>query len=226
MEIDHKIFYKAEQLFRNYLRGKVYAQDLRHISNYSARFANKGVLDSKSEVQQRCFWLNMLTALLKYLTVSAGVETTLADFPSLLNTTNSKISGYSLTVMDIYHGILRNNRRPNHKTTPQFGFARPGYRRLSLELDYRIHFAIMSWQMRQEPYTVETLDMDLDVLEKEFASANFNIDHDQHQVTADSVFFNYRDDFEGIYLDNPDLAEYAKQVVDNDWWATPTIVSS
>lgn len=93
-----------------------------------------------TEPAARAFWLNLYNALTLHALHAAGVRETVLERAGFFKRFAYRVSGLSLSLNDIEHGVLRGNRAAFLSRAP-FGSGDPRFS-LVLALDARIHFAL------------------------------------------------------------------------------------
>lgn len=169
--------------------------------------------------ERKSFWINLYHVYTIYLILKLEIKHRVIDKPWIFFLPKITVGGYRFSLDDIEHGILRGNRRPIYSLFPQFW---PWDKRIKFccEADYRIHFVLYCGASSCPPlqlYNADSLDTSLDKAEYQFASQNFVVNTAQKTIQANPIFSWYRNDFNGIYLNDPAYHSYKVKITRYDW---------
>ncbi|KNC47806.1 uncharacterized protein AMSG_04035 [Thecamonas trahens ATCC 50062] len=111
--------------------------------------------------ERKCFFINIYNTLVTHLYIMCGPPTSIFSRKSFFKKFKYNIGGYSYTLNDIYHGILRCNRKKMFKKSdPRLAYSIPPG-----DFDPRIHFACSNLTESAGPvrvYHPATIDVELD----------------------------------------------------------------
>ena len=124
------------------------------------------------------------------------------------------INGISFSLNDIEHGILRRNARQHLLTSD------PILDLQVAELDYRIHFALNCGATSCPAiafYSAQNIEEELALAEQLFVETEFEINETTRTITCSEIFKWYRIDFQNVYLNDPEYANYEVIYKKYDW---------
>lgn len=164
--------------------------------------------DGKSE--SVAFWLNIYNALVIHSVIENKVQANVNNVKDFFDNMAYDVGGYTVTLDDIEHGILRVNR-------PKYGsftgiFSRKDTR-LSLmpsRLDPRIHcglFTPCNSSAQLEVFELEKANEQLFQASRQFLAQRMQLDRNQAEIRISKIFKWYRKDFG----DQNDLIEFLAQ---------------
>jgi hypothetical protein len=145
----------------------------------------------------RAFWLNAYNALVRHGVIAKRIRRSMRETPLFFARVAWRLGPFVLSLDDIEHGILRENR--NHPLYPwrRFGAADPR-RQLVLTLDPRIHFALNCGARSCPPvaaYTAERLESQLDAATRSFLSQELEVSEEARTVRVSRILHWYARDF-------------------------------
>lgn len=156
------------------------------------------------------FWINVYNALVTHAIVSLDVRRTVHDVWNFFGRASYVVAGAMLSLDEIEHGILRDNRRRPFPPWRAFG-ARDARRTLGVTPpDPRFHFAITCGAASCPPvgvYHAATLDAQLTLAARNFVNTEVTLDA-AGRVVCSRLFKWYRADFEASGGLGPFLIEH------------------
>ena len=134
--------------------------------------------------------------------VEKGQATTNTERMHFFSTSSYRIGGFTLSLDDIEHGVLRCNRPHPYKLTAQFDKG-DGRRTVAFEsLDPRVHFAMVCGAKACPPvrvYTGASVQQELSEAARAFVSDASNVrpDATKKELHVSRIFYWFRKDFGG-----------------------------
>ena len=193
----------------------------RDLSALSAADLANGLPDDRS---RNLFWVNLYNAWYQLFAVRDGL-----DRPKIFTYRGILFKGFSLTLDDIEHGILRRYRsKYSLGYLPQLLPAQVVKDLAVRKPDFRIHFALNCGARSCPPiafYEYELLEEQFDLAAKSFLNAETTVDEDKKLVHATRIMEWFSADFGGKagqlkilskYLGR-DLSGYSIRYRDYDW---------
>ncbi|MFM7196098.1 MAG: DUF547 domain-containing protein, partial [Bacteroidota bacterium] len=193
----------------------------RSLSGMSAEDLSKGLPDDRS---RNLFWVNMYNAWYQLFAVRDGL-----DRPKIFTHRGILFKGFSLTLDDIEHGILRRYRsKYSLGYLPQLLPAQVIKDLAVRKPDFRIHFALNCGARSCPPiafYEYDLLEEQFDLAAKTFLNAETTVDDEKKLVFATRIMEWFSADFGGksgqlkilsSYLGR-DLSGYSIRYRDDDW---------
>lgn len=153
------------------------------------------------EAERRAFWINLYNALVLDAVISFAVQTSVTEgrlgFVAFFRRAAYLVNGHRVSLEDIEHGILRDNRGNPFVPGPHFASSDP---RLAwrLPLDPRIHFALNCGGRSCPPirsYAADRLDLQLDLAARGFLAATVEVRPAENQVWLSRIMQWYGRDF-------------------------------
>ena len=170
-------------------------------------------VDLKSMRERRAalaFWINVYNALVIHAIVSLDVRRTVHDVWNFFGRVSYVVGGVMLSLDEIEHGILRDNRQRPFPPWRAFG-ARDARRALGITpSDPRFHFAIICGAASCPPvgvYRAATIDAQLTLAVRNFVNTEVTLDA-AGRVLCSRLFKWYRADFEAAGGLGPFLIEH------------------
>lgn len=175
------------------------------------------------DAQKKTFWINIYNAYYQILRQNGYNK------PEIYRKRLFKIAGYSYSLDDVEHGILRKYR---YKYSLGFFpnlFSKSRIKKLAVDtIDYRIHFALNCGAVSCPPiafYDVDHLDSQLDLATQSFLESETIYNHDNKIVKVTALFKWFYGDFGSsqgireIYKSqlNIDLKDYKLKYRDYSW---------
>lgn len=168
----------------------------------------------KNDFEKIAFWINVYNGMTNYVIITSNIQKSMKEVEGIFRKKIFSISDMEFSLDDIEHGILRRNKRnmfsPIDKKRP-----------LMVEkLDHRIHFAL-NCGAQSCPlisfYSAENINQELSKAEKVFVESEFLVNHSQKEVICSPLFDWYREDFQGIFLEDSSLKNYTIMFKEYDW---------
>ena len=148
-----------------------------------------------SETERRAFFINIYNCLtIHVLSEFPDLPTSPLKVQNMWDSNAYDVGGHVLTLDDIEHGILRENKGHPSKAAPHFDAKDPRIK-LTVKLDPRIHFALNCGANSCPPiktYVADRLEKQLEVASTSF---NSNIVVDDSNVKLSKLLLWYRTDF-------------------------------
>lgn len=218
MTFDHQQFSKTfKQLKADYLEGKLPEQALH---SYVEALQTVDLQTLQTDHEKMAFWINIYNGLTNYWVIKKRLKKTMLESPLLVMTAKMPIGGYTFTLDDIEHGILRGNRRSTYKLWRQFGKRDPRAALQVSTVDYRIHFALNCGAQSCPPiafYSVQHLEQQLTMAEESFVEQEFRVNADTLEIYCSKIFWLYKRDFENIYINDPAYKQYKVRYLPYDF---------
>ena len=152
-------------------------------------------LDGRGE--RLAFWINVYNALVLHGIVRLGVRASVRRVWNFFGRVCYQVGGHVLSLDDVEHGVLRDNRRRPWPPVRPFG-ARDPRRALAVSPpDPRFHFAITCGAASCPPvgvYRAAAIDTQLDLATRSFVNQEVVLAGDR--VACSRIFKWYRGDFE------------------------------
>lgn len=174
------------------------------------------LLELSSDSIKKSFWINIYNGLSSWLVINNKLGKSTYRSITTTHFYHFNIGGYILSLDEIEHGILRQNRRmPLFLRRP---FSKKSRKQpLLIELfDNRIHFALNCGGPscpNIKSYTPENIDFQLEEAERIFASKNFIYDIEFQRIAYSKIYQYYKKDFPNKYLSDPQLKKYRKTII-------------
>lgn len=219
-ELINACWSKVQIALSNYRRGVGHKMDLLDAETALREFRKMDLSELTDPNEQKAFWINLYHIYTIYLILKLEIRNKVIDKPWIFFLPKISVGKYRFSLDDIEHGILRSNKRPIYGVLPQFLPWDSRRKLVCPTLDYRIHF-VLYCGARSCPaiqiYKADGLDTTLDHAEFQFASNNFLIDTNKKIITANAIFSWYKQDFKGIYLNDPSYRKYKVKINRYDW---------
>lgn len=159
--------------------------------------------DLASLAEQIAFWVNLYNALTLHGIVALDIRHGVGEVHEFFYRVRYNVGGDGFSLVDIEHGVLRQNRPAGNIAVPPFATGDRRLRWLVTHVDPRVHFALMCGTRSCPPvraYDAATLDVQLDLATRGFVNADVEIDAAERRVTLSRIFHWYEADF-GDVLD-------------------------
>jgi len=158
---------------------------------------------------QLAFWINVYNALVLHGIVRLGVRASVRRVWNFFGRVSYRVGGHILSLDDVEHGVLRDNRR---RPWPPWRPFRAGDPRRALAVrppDPRFHFAITCGAASCPPvavYRTEAIDAQLDLATRNFVNQEIVLAGDR--LACSRIFKWYGADFEAAGGLTPFLLRY------------------
>ena len=152
-----------------------------------------GQLDN---LEQRLpFWINLYNGAVIDQAIDMGVERSIKEVRGFFRRRFLEVAGTSLSLDEIEHGLLRDNRRHPARLLPTL-FFRPQLKKWMVRpFDARIHFALNCGAQSCPPiavYTPEQIDAQLDLAAGAFINSEIEVDEQSRTIYANRILSWYR----------------------------------
>jgi len=155
-----------------------------------------GELDTADE--QIVFWVNVFNTLALHVRILAGPPITSAVRPKFFNFFSYDIGGYTFTLNEIYHGILRANHAGPYAGKPPFDETdrRIMYSRIRVrpEIHFLLHLHAQS-SPGMSLIVPDTLQEDTSAAIRAYISMYVKVDETRTHVTMPALFKTFASDF-------------------------------
>ena len=164
-------------------------------------------LDGLADRRDRlAFWINVYNALVLHGIVRLGVRASVLRVWNFFGRVSYRVGAFVLSLDEIEHGLLRDNRRRKLPPLRPFGAADPRRAWAVTPPDPRYHFAVTCGAASCPPiavYRAASIDIDLDLAARNFV--NQEVVAAGGRLACSRIFKWYRDDFEaagglGVFL--------------------------
>ncbi len=143
------------------------------------------------------FWINVYNALVLHGIVRLGVRTSVRRVWNFFGRVRYRVGGHVLSLDDVEHGVLRDNRRRPWPPLRPFGAGDPRRALAVRPPDPRFHFAITCGAASCPPvgvYRADAIDGQLDLATRNFVNQEIALDGER--LACSRLFKWYRADFE------------------------------
>ncbi len=148
------------------------------------------------------FWINLFNAMVIDGIIALEIQESVKEVLGFFSKLKYEIGGYKFSLNDIYHGILRSNKKPPYHPCKQFKLWDRRKKFIVEELDPRIHFALACGTYSCAPikfYTADNIDLELDLSAKSFInSSEVIIIPEENRIILSYIFKWYEKDFGGL----------------------------
>lgn len=207
---NHKQFSKDLKIFKAQYLNKE-AVDQQQIEQYLKDLARLDLSQFQDDTEKIAFWVNVYNGLTNYWVIKKGIKKSMMERPFLVLFSKVTIGGHRFSLDDIEHGILRKNRKSLYKFYKQFSKRDLRQKLIVDHLDYRIHFAL-NCGAKSCPaisfYDAKFLEQQLQMAEESFVGQEFLVNDAQKTIACSKIFWLYKKDFEGIYINDPKYRNY------------------
>lgn len=150
--------------------------------------------------ERTAFFINLYNMLEIHARIHAQQQHAGASLKSVKPRCAYRVGAHVLTLDDIEHGVLRDNRRPPYNPARRFLPSDPQLA-LCVPLDNRVHFALVCGAKSCPPVRIfkpDNLERGLDAAAKAFCNdpANVQLDASSSTVRLSKIFSWYAGDFE------------------------------
>jgi hypothetical protein len=178
--------------------GRLAASDAFAAAETAARALAGARLEALHSREQRlAFWINVYNALVLHGIVRLGVRASVRRVWNFFGRVSYRIGGHVVSLDDVEHGVLRDNRRRPWPPLRPFG-ARDPRRALAVSPpDPRFHFAITCGAASCPPvgvYRAEAIDGQLEAAARNFVNQEVELAGDR--LACSRLFKWYRADFD------------------------------
>lgn len=216
---DHEGFSRSMKLaLADYLSGKV--PDMGHLASWLKELSGFNAKLLLTGTDRKAFWINLYNGLTNYLIISQGIRESVWELPGFFKALKVSVGGFTLSLDDIEHGILRCNGARRNGKPSQFAKDDPKLGLMVKAFDPRIHFALNCGSISCPPvafYTATNIDSELALAEENFVRQEFVVDHQHKEIRCSEIFVWYREDFQHTYLNRHDLEGYAVYPAPYQW---------
>jgi hypothetical protein len=148
--------------------------------------------------EQIAFWANLYNALIVHAIVALDIREGVSEVHEFFRRIRYVVGGQAFSLIDIEHGVLRQNRPSRNQPDPVFA---PEDRRrawMVARFDPRVHFALMCGTRSCPPiraYRAERLEAQLDLATRGFVNADVEVDPARSTLRLSRLFYWYAADF-------------------------------
>ena len=184
------------------LRDSQVYEEFRYRCSPKLRGFDPGKLGRREE--KLAFWINLYNALVLDAIIEFGVRHSVTEgwlgLLAFFRNAAYDIGGQRMSLDDIEHGVLRDNR--GHPALPGSQFAADD-RRLNWVIappDVRMHFALNCASRSCPPiqvYSADRIDAQLDLAARNFVGQSTTKDQKTNELSVSSIFRWYQRDFGG-----------------------------
>lgn len=193
-------------------------------AEYQAAAAQLQQLDLNSlrtQDARLAFWINLYNALVVHGIIELNVENSVREVRKFFETVAYQVGGFSFSLDEIEHGILRRNQKKHFLARRPFGSSDPRQAHMVYQVDPRIHFTLVCGSKSCPPigtYQEEKIDMQLGLAASSFVNSdNVILEPEHNRLQLSKIFDWYGKDF-GSRLDLMHfLARYRRRPEDQDW---------
>ena len=158
--------------------------------------------DALEGLDQRLpFWINVYNGAVIDQAIDRGVEKSIKEARGFFRRRVLEVAGISMSLDEIEHGLLRDNRRHPARLLPALTF-RPQLKKwIAQPFDARIHFALNCGARSCPPiavYTSEEIEVQLELAAATFINAEVGVDEQKRIIHANRILLWYRGDFGDI----------------------------
>lgn len=184
------------------LRNSQVYKEFRYRCSPKLRGYDPGNLGRREE--KLAFWINLYNALVLDAVIDFGVQHSVTEgwlgMLAFFRKAAYNIGGQRVSLDDIEHGILRDNR--GHPTLPGPHFPADDSRMawVIAPPDVRIHFALNCASRSCPPiqvYSGDQIDTQLDLAARNFVNQNTTVDQKTNELSISAIFRWYQRDFGG-----------------------------
>lgn len=159
------------------------------------------LISLNDRAKRLAFWINIYNAAVIHGVIELGLTRSVKEVSHFFDRIVYEIGGYSFSLNEIEHGILRSNRRPPYRLFRPFGKKDPRMKFTASPLDPRIHFALVCGARSCPPigfYEAEQIDFQLDLAAMSFVnSQQVRILPEENTLLISMIFEWYKADFGG-----------------------------
>lgn len=150
--------------------------------------------------QRLAFWINLYNAMVVHGILAAGIPKSVTAVPDFFEATAYEVGGVRLSLEQIEHGVLRNNRPKYLRPWAPLSKDDAALKYALFDLDPRIHFALVCGARSCPPvrvYLPEGVDAQLDLATREFLNRTVKPAADGKGLELSSILLWYEKDFGG-----------------------------
>jgi len=148
--------------------------------------------------ERKAFFINLYNILVIHGYVTLGPPTSMIHRQNFFSRTFYNIGGFSYSLNDIEHGILRGNKKSPSSIFKQFSEDDPRLKSMDPEPDPRIHFDLVCGAKSCPPiriYHEHNVEIGLQKAAENFCEYNVDIDVQHQKIRLSKIFFWYQTDF-------------------------------
>lgn len=182
------------------LRNSEVYKEFRHRCSPKLRGFDPGNLGRQEEML--AFWINLYNALVLDAVIDFGVQHSVTEgwlgLLAFFRRAAYNIGGKRVSLDDIEHGILRNNRGHPALPGPHFPTDDPRMAWVISPTDVRIHFALNCASRSCPPiqvYSGDQIDRQLDLAARNFVNQTTSVDQEENELSVSAIFRWYQSDF-------------------------------
>jgi len=168
---------------------------------------------------QIAFWVNLYNALIVHAIVALDIREGVGEIHDFFRCVRYLVGGLTFSLLDIEHGVLRQNRPSRNHPSPVVAPDDPRLAWMVRRFDPRVHFALMCGARSCPPiraYRAEHLDAQLDLAARSFVGVDVEVDRAGATVRVSRLFDWYADDFGALV---PWLLRHLDPGADREWLA-------
>jgi len=147
------------------------------------------------------FWINLYNALVVHAVLELDIKKSVKEVRSFFQGLCYNVGGYTFSLDDMEHGILRGNKKKHFLARKPFSEGDPRKAFALEKVDPRIHFALVCGSNSCPPISVYEngqIDEQLDMASDGFVnSEEVVIEKDHKRLKVSRIFKWYREDFGG-----------------------------
>ena len=178
--------------------GRLAASDAFAAAESAARALAGARLEALADRGERlAFWINVYNALVLHGIVRLGVRASVRRVWNFFGRVSYRLGGHVLSLDDVEHGVLRDNRRRPWPPLRPFGAGDPRRALAVSPPDPRFHFAITCGAASCPPvgvYRASSIDAQLDLATRNFVNQEIAVEGER--LACSRLFKWYRADFE------------------------------
>eukprot|EP01119_Soliformovum_irregulare_P013308 TRINITY_DN3526_c0_g1_i1.p1 TRINITY_DN3526_c0_g1~~TRINITY_DN3526_c0_g1_i1.p1 ORF type:complete len:1045 (-),score=343.24 TRINITY_DN3526_c0_g1_i1:27-3161(-) len=181
--------------------GVGFSTDYRHYVNTCMELQSADLTGLKDD-KLKAFFINVYNALVLHASIVSslnlqGISGTINDYTSW-GRLGYVINDQKFTILDIYHGMLRGNKKASRRKIKQVMSKHDPKIAFMTKPDPRIHFALISGS-RSFPavavYRAKTLDKDLNTVTEAYLDEEVEMEKVKKTVIIPKLFYYYNKDF-------------------------------
>ncbi len=176
------------------------------------------LLNLKTTQEKTAFWINLYNSLIIHGIIALDVRQTVKEIYDFFGHISYRIGVGDYSADEIEHGILRGNRRPPYGLFHPLAEDDPRMAYRVLELDPRIHFALVCGSSSCPPinyYVAAKLDEQLEMAAENFINGpEVEVFPEQKRLKLSPLFKWYKADFGGLRGVLEMLARYRKNPIE------------
>ena len=168
---------------------------------------------------QIAFWANLYNALTIHAIVALDIREGVGEVHEFFHRIRYRVGGEVFSLLDIEHGVLRQNRPSRNQPSPVWVPDDPRRAWMVERFDPRVHFTLMCGARACPPiraYRADRLEAQLDLATRGFVNADAEIDRAGGRLRLSRLFYWYADDFGALV---PWLLRHLDPGADREWLA-------